>query len=253
MQFQTAFTQGPGPPGLQQFYQPCSPSLHADSASSGSWSNVSWSGEDSLGVPSRDSPLRACSAPINLAAVHMASLSIEDAMALQKAASLGVQQAATTMSVGWGGAPLQQQQMGHPAPRFRQHPQDDGSYSGGGAAGGAPYAAGPAFQRGRNGGGRGRPPPQQQHVNLHQRQGRQHGVDPRQKNQGYRRLWQQVTQVNFWAAGREGAGGWHACRQELCAAFGPRMLAAGCHKLSGHLRMGWPASFWGVARHSSVI
>jgi hypothetical protein len=84
MQFQTAFTQGPGPPGLQQFYQPCSPSLHADSASSGSWSNVSWSGEDSLGVPSRDSPLRACSAPINLAAVHMASLSIEDAMALQK-------------------------------------------------------------------------------------------------------------------------------------------------------------------------
>jgi hypothetical protein len=105
-----------------------------------------------------------------------------------------------TMSVGWGGAPLQQQQ--HPAKgppqRFRQH-HEDGSYPGG------PPQHGPVagFQRGRTiGSQRGTRGSGISHLQggpmaHHQRQvARQNSGDPRQKNQGYRRLWQQVTQAS---------------------------------------------------------
>ena len=90
--------------------------------------------------------------------------------------------------MGWGGAPLHHQAQQHvaalqQAPRFR--PADDG-YRGG--RGGGPGA------RGARG-----PPPQhyqQQYMQAQRPQGpRQHPGDPRQKNQGYRRLWQQVTQA----------------------------------------------------------
>lgn len=91
------------------------------------------------------------------------------------------------MGLGWGGAPLQaaphMQPGGMPPQRFRSAPDEYG--------GGARGARGGAALRGRPG-----PPHQQMHVQQHQQRGApRHSGDPRQKNQGYRRLWQQVTQV----------------------------------------------------------
>ncbi len=97
-------------------------------------------------------------------------------------------------AVGWGGAPIQhqvtapQQQAGS---RFRH---DD--FAGGLGRGGRGPSAGPRGRGPQHAG------PQQHHARHHQGSGRQHG-DPRQKNHGYRRLWQQVTQVRVavWVTG----------------------------------------------------
>ncbi|KAL4422946.1 hypothetical protein ABPG75_009143 [Micractinium tetrahymenae] len=197
------FQVGPGPPppafcppfGGQAFPgAPPAPPRGDSSISSGSW------GADT-DCGSTGSPLslagfqgaldRACSAPVHLQAMRMASLTLEDASFLEKAASIGGPPCLSSpqpSAVGWGGAPIQPQ---GPAPqqqaggRFRHE-----DFAGGLGRGGRGPVPGPSGGRGpqQHGG------PQQHHARHHQGGGRPHG-DSRQKNHGYRRLWQQVTQV----------------------------------------------------------
>ena len=88
--------------------------------------------------------------------------------------------------MGWGGAPIAtQQQQAYPQQQARFRPEEGG---GGFARGARAPGGGPRGRAQQQPGGH----PQQRHPAGPQRQ---HSGDPRQKNQGYRRLWQQVTQV----------------------------------------------------------
>jgi hypothetical protein len=127
-------------------------------------------------------PPRAYSAPVEIA-VRMGSMSLEEGLLK---ATMAPQHFAPPHGgqVGWGGAPLHHQQQ-HAAMqqqmRYRQGGAGDDGYG----------------RRGPPARGGGRGPPAQQHMHPRMQGPRQHSGDMRQKNhQGYRRLWQQVTQVN---------------------------------------------------------
>jgi hypothetical protein len=142
--------------------------------------------------------------------LSMASLSLEDA-GPAFAQDDRFQQHGEQQSVGWGGRPLQQQ-------RFKQRAEE----------GGYGYHQ---MQRSRAGNPRGKQPaPNQRPMRG--------GHDGRMKNQGYRRLWQQVTQVG----GRPGWWGAEASwRHHACAGPGHQVLGSLLLGLGNALYQRWPA------------
>ena len=228
----------PAPPGLCAgglAYQQAPPPLGLQDRTSSSCS----SGNGSWGAPSAstatDSPLSPCaslgeapraySAPVELAAIRLGSMSLEEAQAghflkvrprpeqparlqaplrlspasrcsgmsiatrlvpaetLQTAPGPHHAFAAPAANVGWGGAPLHHhQQQAAAMQQMRYRPGGPGDEGFG--------------RRGPPARGGGRGPQQQQHMHPRMQGPRQHSGDMRQKNhQGYRRLWQQVTQA----------------------------------------------------------
>eukprot|EP00887_Chlorella_sp_A99_P000227 scaffold13.g227.t1 len=150
-------------------------------------SGLSYAGSSPLSPQLFD---RSASAPAAVA-LRLASMGLDEASCLQQAPSLDSQ------SLGWGGRPLTQQTQS--APRFRRD-ECGLAFVGrspapglGPRAGGARGAAGPRPQQQPHGAAQG---PQQHGGACPGRPARSPAGEARVKHQGYRRLWQQVTQVS---------------------------------------------------------
>lgn len=148
-----------------------------DRSSSGSWGTQFSEGEafSSSGQAEPDfkgergSPLSHFQA---LEQVSLASLRLDDRASMDD--NRFAQQHGEQQSVGWGGRPLQHQQ------RFKQQRGEEYGYH-------QMQRRGPHYPRGKQ------PAPNQRPTRG--------GHDGRVKNQGYRRLWQQVTQVTMGGGG----------------------------------------------------